>query len=290
MARNCREPVQKVNVLRIVGPPLPETPTAQSRARTFNMTMKDAVQNVDVVAGTLVINSVEVEVLMDSGATRSFIAESVIDRLKCIAYLLETTLIIEVAIQERVTANRICPNCELLIDSDIQNKEAGKFLTAIQTKRLLRQGCEAYLAHVKDVEAESLRIKDIPVVKDFLDVFLDELPGLPPDREIEFMIDLAPGTEPVLKAPYRMAPVKMKELTIQLQELLNKGVIHLSVSPWADTLSRKEMLNVLTSFEELIKEFEKLEIEVRVLEFVNEATYAMTFQPEILEKIRYCQE
>ena len=64
------------------------------------------------------------------------------------------------------------------------------------------------------------------------DVFPDELPGLPPDREIEFAIDLAPGTEPVSKAPYRMAPVEMKELATQLQELLEKGVIRPSVSPW----------------------------------------------------------
>ncbi|XP_074342295.1 uncharacterized protein LOC141679803 [Apium graveolens] len=83
-------------------------------------------------------------------------------------------------------------------------KQDKKFLTTIQTRILLRQGCEAYLAHVKDVEKESHRIEDIHMVKEFLDVFPDELPGLPTDREIEFMIDLAPGTEPVSKAPYRM--------------------------------------------------------------------------------------
>ena len=60
------------------------------------------------------------------------------------------------------------------------------------------------------------------MVNEFPDVFPDELPGLPPDREIEFAIDLAPGTEPVSKAPYRMAPIEMKELDIQLQELLEK--------------------------------------------------------------------
>ena len=96
----------------------------------------------------------------------------------------------------------------------------------------MRQGCEVYLAHVVDVEQESVRIADIPVVRDFPDVFPDELPGLPPDREIEFTIELAPGTEPVSKAPYRMAPVEMKELAAQLQELLDKGVIRPSVSPW----------------------------------------------------------
>ena len=90
----------------------------------------------------------------------------------------------------------------------------------IQTKRLLRQGCEAYIAYVTDQSREIVKLEDIPVVNEFPDVFPDELPGLPPDREIEFAIDLAPGTEPVSKAPYRMAPVEMKELATQLQDLL----------------------------------------------------------------------
>ncbi|XP_074355878.1 uncharacterized protein LOC141695537 [Apium graveolens] len=116
MERNYKKPVQKENVLRIAGPSPPPTPTTQPRARTLNMTMKDAVQNTDVVAGTLVIYLVEVKVLMDSRATRSFIAKSVIDRLKCVTYPLKPNLIIEVANQERVTANRICPNCDMVIE------------------------------------------------------------------------------------------------------------------------------------------------------------------------------
>ena len=70
------------------------------------------------------------------------------------------------------------------------------------------------------------------MVNEFPDVFLDELPGLPPDREIEFAIDLAPGTEHVSKTLYRMALVEMKELEKQLQELLENGAIRPSVSPW----------------------------------------------------------
>ena len=99
-------------------------------------------------------------------------------------------------------------------------------------KRLLRQGCEAYLVHVIDVQPEAPKLEDVPVVNEFPDVFPAELPGLPPDREIEFAIELAPETEPVSKALYRMAPVKIKELVAQLQELLDKGVIRPSVSPW----------------------------------------------------------
>ncbi|KAL8149007.1 hypothetical protein AgCh_006138 [Apium graveolens] len=75
-------------------------------------------------------------------------------------------------------------------------------------------------------------MEDIPVFNKFPDVFPDELLGLPPDRQIEFEINHAPGTEAVSKAPYRMAPAEMKELVSQLQELLEKGVIRPSTSPW----------------------------------------------------------
>ncbi|XP_074336895.1 uncharacterized protein LOC141674067 [Apium graveolens] len=103
-------------------------------------------------------------------------------------------------------------------------KQVRAFLSMIQAKRLLRQGCEGYLAHVIDRTKETPNIKSIPIVSEFPDVFPDELPGLPPDRQIEFSIDLAPSVEPVSKAPYRMAPAKIKELAKQLQELLDKGI------------------------------------------------------------------
>ena len=70
------------------------------------------------------------------------------------------------------------------------------------------------------------------MVCDFVDVFPDELPGLPPRREVEFVIDLIPGSEPASKAPYRMAPAELKELKVQLQELLDMGFIRPSYSPW----------------------------------------------------------
>jgi len=73
---------------------------------------------------------------------------------------------------------------------------------------------------------------DIPVVCEFPDVFPDELPGLPPDREIEFKIELLPGTAPISRRPYRVPPNELAELKIQLHELLEKGLIRPSSSPW----------------------------------------------------------
>jgi hypothetical protein len=77
-----------------------------------------------------------------------------------------------------------------------------------------------------------LKLEDIHIIQEFLDVFPDDLPGMPPERAIEFKIELQPGTAPIAKAPYKMSHVEMKELKIQQQGLLDKGYIHPSKSPW----------------------------------------------------------
>jgi hypothetical protein len=90
------------------------------------------------------------------------------------------------------------------------------------------QGCTRSCAFVM-IESP---VERIPVVCDYPDVFLDELPGMPPDRDIEFAIELQPGTAPISKRPYRMPPAELAELKKQLQELLDKGFIRPSTSPW----------------------------------------------------------
>jgi hypothetical protein len=77
-----------------------------------------------------------------------------------------------------------------------------------------------------------LKLEDIHVVCEFLDVFPDDLPGMPPERVIEFKIELQAGIAPIAKAPYEMSPVELKELKMQLQGLLDKGYICPSTSPW----------------------------------------------------------
>ena len=81
-----------------------------------------------------------------------------------------------------------------------------------------------------DTRKEVLKLDDIPIVREFLDVFPEDLPGIPVDKEIEFSIDLLPGTSPISKALYRMAPTELKELKEQLEELLDKGFIKPSAS------------------------------------------------------------
>lgn len=77
-------------------------------------------------------------------------------------------------------------------------------------------------------------MEDIPIVCEYPDIFPDDLPGLPPSHQVEFKIGLVPGTTPIAKSPYRLAPSEMKELMSQLQELLDKGFIRPSVSPYRE--------------------------------------------------------
>ncbi|XP_052197391.1 uncharacterized protein LOC127804559 [Diospyros lotus] len=105
-------------------------------------------------------------------------------------------------------------------------------ISAMKAKKLMRHGCEAYLAFVTTGKKNNTELSDIPVVREFPDVFPDELPGLPPLREVEFSIELMPGTQPVSKAPYRMALNELKELRVQLEELIEKGFVLPSASPW----------------------------------------------------------
>ena len=105
-------------------------------------------------------------------------------------------------------------------------------ISAATARTMVRKGCEAYLAYVIDTVKARPSVSDIPIVSDFPDVFLDELPRLPPHREIEFAIYAVPGATSTSITPYRMAPLELKELKLQLQELLEKGFIRPSVPPW----------------------------------------------------------
>ncbi|GJT56404.1 putative ribonuclease H-like domain-containing protein [Tanacetum coccineum] len=104
--------------------------------------------------------------------------------------------------------------------------------TYARAKRHLARSCQAYLAHIIDTKKSTPCLDNIPVVREFHDVFPKELPGIPPERQVEFRIDLIPRSTPIAKTPYRLTPSEMQELMKQLQELLDKGFIRPSSSPW----------------------------------------------------------
>ena len=180
------------------------------------MTMRDVIQDSNVIAGTLSVNSMNAMVLIDSRATRSFISMDFMSKVNNKTQPLEQPLMIEIADQHRIPVDKICPQCVINISghhfyadlipfklrefdvilgmdwlatsnafidctnnkvsmrtSDGQTivfqgqRQAKKFLTMIQAKRLLRQGYQAYLAHVIDNRNETPKIEDIPVVNNF---------------------------------------------------------------------------------------------------------------------------
>ena len=102
-------------------------------------------------------------------------------------------------------------------------------VSALRASSLLRNGCQGFLAYMVSNEKD-VSLEDIPVVRDFPDAFPDDLLDLPSEREVEFTINLVPRTNPISKAPYRMAPIELKELKVQLQELLDNGFIRPSIS------------------------------------------------------------
>ncbi|GKF31082.1 putative reverse transcriptase domain-containing protein [Tanacetum coccineum] len=119
----------------------------------------------------------------------------------------------------------------LVIEVDRNNSRL-KIVSCIKDRRYIEKSCELFLAQVTEQESKEKRLEDVPIIRDFPEVFPDELPGLPPPRQVEFRIDRIPGVAPVARAPYRLAPSEMKELSKQLQELSEKGFIRPSSSPW----------------------------------------------------------
>ncbi|XP_070039526.1 uncharacterized protein [Nicotiana tomentosiformis] len=100
---------------------------------------------------------------------------------------------------------------------------SSRVVSFLKVQRMVEKGCEAYLAFVRDVSADIPTVESVPVVRDFLDVFPADLPSMPPDRDIDFGIDLVPGTQPISISPYLMEPLELKDLKEQLHELLDKG-------------------------------------------------------------------
>ena len=101
----------------------------------------------------------------------------------------------------------------------------------MQARHFLRNGCEAFLDLVLDSKRGQVNLEDIPVIKEFPNVFPKELPSLPLEREVDLTIEVLPRMTSISRAPYRIAPTELKELKTQLHELLEKGFIRPSVFP-----------------------------------------------------------
>lgn len=121
-------------------------------------------------------------------------------------------------------------NGEQLIQKNSRSKV--QMISAMQAVNMVREGDFAFLCYISTEKKEKLSLEETPVVNEYPDVFPEDLPGLPPQREVDFHIDLIPDATPISKTPYRFAPAELEELRSQLDELLEKGFIRPSVSPW----------------------------------------------------------
>ncbi|GKA67201.1 putative reverse transcriptase domain-containing protein [Tanacetum coccineum] len=186
------------------------------------------------------------------GVDKSFVSISLASMLNIPPITLDTTYDIEMADGNLVGTNTDIRGCTLILlnqpfEIDLMPIKLGSFDVVIGmdwlSKYHVRIICDEKVIHipingenliirVMEKKSDEKRLEDIPVVREFLKVFLENLPGLPPIRQVEFQIDLILGAAPVARAPYRLAPSEMQELSDQLQELADRGFIRPSTSPW----------------------------------------------------------
>ncbi|GJV20520.1 putative reverse transcriptase domain-containing protein [Tanacetum coccineum] len=206
----------------------------------------------NVVTGTFLLNNRYASILFDTGADRSFVSTTFSSLIDITPTTLDHYYNVELADGKIIGINTIIRGCTLnFLDNpfniNLISVELGSFDVIVGmdcmakyhavidcAEKIVRH--HVFLAHVtiKEIEYKSgeKRLEDVPVVRDFPEVFPEDLSGLPPTRQVEFQIDLVPGVAPVARAPYRLAPSEMKELSEQLQELSDKGFIRPSSSPW----------------------------------------------------------
>ncbi|KAA0058281.1 DNA/RNA polymerases superfamily protein [Cucumis melo var. makuwa] len=207
------------------------------------MSQQEAEDAADVITGTILICNVPARVLLDPSATHSFVSNMFLTMLNRMLEPLSEELVICTPVGDVLLVGEVLRDCEEKVtfrkpgSTEVVFKDERKIIptsliSALKAAKLLRKGCTTFLAHVVKVQEEQLKPEDVPVVNEYIDVFPADLSGFSPDKEVEFTFELLPGTTPISQAPYRMAPSELKELKVQLQELVDKGYIRPSVSPW----------------------------------------------------------
>nr|GEX84498.1 reverse transcriptase domain-containing protein [Tanacetum cinerariifolium] len=192
----------------------------------------------NTVTGTLLLNNCYASVLFDTGANRSFVSAAFSSQFDIAPTILDHDYAAVIVCTDKIV--HIPWGRETLIfhgDGSNQEHEAQlNIISCAKTQKYMLKGCQVFLAHVTTKEAEGKsekkRLENVPIVQDFPEVFPDDLPGLPSTRQVVFQIDLIPSAAPVARAPYRLAPPEMKELSEQLKEQFDKGFIRPSSSPW----------------------------------------------------------
>ncbi|GKE95822.1 putative reverse transcriptase domain-containing protein [Tanacetum coccineum] len=213
----------------------------------------------NVVTGTFLLNNRYASILFDTGADRNFVSTAFSSQIDITPTALDHYYDVELDDKRIIGLNTILRGCTLnflnhpfnidlmpielgsfdaIIDMDCNRRHEALLHVISYTKiqEYMLKGCPVFLANINTNEtedkSEKKRLEDVPIVQDFPDVSPEDLPGLPLTRQVEFQIDLIPGAAPVARAPYRLTPSEMKELSEQLKELSDKGFLRPSSLPW----------------------------------------------------------
>ncbi|GJV10696.1 putative reverse transcriptase domain-containing protein [Tanacetum coccineum] len=198
----------------------------QARGKAFMLGAEEARQDPNIVTGTFTLNIHYATTLFDYGVEYSFVSTTFIPLLGIEPTDLGFSYEIEIASGQLVEIDKVIKGCKLEIEV------VRILLPNDKVLRVIGERPDEKVRLLMSAKAKEQKQEKIVVVRDLPEVFLDDLSGLPPIREIKFQIVLVPGAIPVVKSPYRLTPSKMKELSGQLKELQDKGFIRPSLSPW----------------------------------------------------------
>ncbi|XP_027903660.1 uncharacterized protein LOC114163554 [Vigna unguiculata] len=184
------------------------------------MTGAEAASSSNLVMGRCMIAGESLCVLYDSGATHSFVSIACVERLGLPVRELQCELVVSTPASDCREKRLLFPDSEEL-----------ELVSRQGVVKEIQGGAQCFIIFTRMEVGEKEGTSVIPVVHEFENVFPDEVLGLPPSREVEFSIDLVPGTSPVSMAPYRMVPAELVELKKQIEELMEKQFIRPSTSP-----------------------------------------------------------
>nr|GEY10025.1 hypothetical protein [Tanacetum cinerariifolium] len=216
-----------------------------NRRGVYQLGAVNAQEDPKVVTSTFLLNNHYATALFDSGADRSFVSTKFSTLIDIKPVEIDTSYEVELADGKIVSTSNVLKGCTLNLLNhsfpiDLMVIELGSFDVVIEmdwlskneaailcgkkkAQKYIENGCELFLAQVTGTVSKEKRVEDVPVIRDFPEVFPEDFPGLLPPRQVEFRIDLIPGATPVARAPYRLAPSELKELSEQLKELSEKG-------------------------------------------------------------------
>ncbi|GJZ41196.1 putative reverse transcriptase domain-containing protein [Tanacetum coccineum] len=188
------------------------------------------------VTGMFLLNNRYAYILFDTGADRSFVSTT-------FTYLIEISLTaLDISNAVELVDGRVLGSFDMIIvltihgdRSDGGSNSRLNIIFCTKTQKYIQKGCHVFLAQITEKsedKSEVKRLGDAPIMRDFPEVFPEDLPGLPPARQVEFQIDLVPGVSLIARSLYRLASSEMQELSSQLQELSDNVFIRPSSSPW----------------------------------------------------------